>query len=222
MALRVLRALRILPICSAVFYLHISCSLHFWLTSLIWGHQINKTPALRFLTVLFSLPAIDFLIFHFFILSFQLMYIQCIRALRETEPTGYALPTPDLFEGIGSSDVEAGKSEICRADWQAESLAGIEPAVLDGTSLRNLSFCWGGWLDKPIRSTGVASFPWSGDCSCFHYKIPSQHHWDLCLMKSLSFIAWHKKVTTIGINVYVQTVYSSYNFMAVSIPSALP
>ena len=29
----------------------------------------------------------------------------------------YASPTPDLFEGIGSRDVEAGKSEIkCPAD----------------------------------------------------------------------------------------------------------
>lgn len=44
----------------------------------------------------------------------------------------YASPTPDLFEGIGSRDVEAGKSEICRADWQTGSLAGMEPAVLDG------------------------------------------------------------------------------------------
>jgi len=59
---------------------------------------------------------------------------------RETEPMEYTSPTPDLFEGIGSSDVEAGKSEIWRADWQAGSLAGTEPAVLDGTSPRNLSF----------------------------------------------------------------------------------
>lgn len=53
-------------------------------------------------------------------------------------------PPPDLFAGIGSSDVEAGKSEIWRADWQAGSLVGMEPAVLDETSLRNLRFCGGG------------------------------------------------------------------------------
>ena len=99
----------------------------------------------RFL-LLDSLPSLClqllFPVFHSFILSLQGTHAQ--SSAENQNQWDRLSPPPDLFAGIGSSDVEAGKSDICRADWQAGSLAGMEPAVLDETSLRNLRFCRGG------------------------------------------------------------------------------
>ena len=44
---------------------------------------------------------------------------QNLYFFRETEPVGCVYKKGDLFEGIGSAVLEAGKSKICRVGGQA-------------------------------------------------------------------------------------------------------